>query len=219
MEELFEFLNDLRDNNNREWMQVNKDRYRMAKSIFHDFMTDLIEDISAFDKTVTDLEAKDCVFGLNRDIRFSKNKIPYKTNFGAAIMEGGRKSPNPTYYVHLEPGKSFVAGGLYMPESEVLKKIRQEIDYNSGELRAIIQSQEFKDAFGQMTGEKLKTAPKGYPKDHPNIDLLRMKSFLVSKELTDKEVLDEQFRQKLYHYFKVIHPFNNYFLVAITETD
>lgn len=216
MNNVIDFLKDLSANNQREWMQENKKRYEKAKSEFKEVVASLLSGIASFDESVQGLEPKDCIFRINRDIRFSKDKSPYKTNFGAAMMEGGKKTGNPTYYLHVQPGKSFIAGGVYMPEAENLKKIRQEIDYNPEELRTIVKEDQFRKLFGQMTGESLKTAPKGYPKDHPNIDLLRMKSFLVTKDLSDKEVLAGDFVSKITEMYQVMHPFNQYFSVAIS---
>lgn len=216
MENVISFLKDLAVNNQREWMQENKKRYEVAKAEFKGVVATLISGIADFDESVQGLEPKDCIFRINRDIRFSKDKSPYKTNFGAAMMEGGKKTGNPTYYIHIQPGKSFVAGGVYMPEAENLKKIRQEIDYNPQELRDIVKDEQFMKVFGQMTGESLKTAPKGYPKDHPNIDLLRMKSFLVTHDLSDKEVLAKNFTSKITEMYHVMNPFNQYFSVAMS---
>lgn len=216
MENVIEFLKDLTANNQREWMQDNKKRYEVAKAEFKELVASLISGISTFDESVQGLDPKDCIFRINRDIRFSKDKSPYKTNFGAAMMEGGKKSTNPTYYLHVQPGKSFVAGGVYMPEPENIKKIRQEIDYNPEELRDIVKGEQFRKVFGQMTGESLKTAPKGYPKDHPNIDLLRMKSFLVTKDMNDKAVLSKGFVTKITEMYQIMYPFNQYFAVAIS---
>ena len=216
MKDVYEFLKDLAANNNRDWMHAHKKQYEAAKNEFKVFVAELIKGISAFDSGVTGLEPKDCIFRVNRDIRFSKDKSPYKTNFGASIMEGGRKSLNPTYYIHIQPGKSFVAGGLYMPEPENLKKIRQEIDYNPEELKKIVQEERFVSAFGAMTGDRLKTTPKGYPKDHPNIELLRMKSFLVSKDLKDQDLISENAVKDVLVAYQVMYPFNRYFSVAIS---
>ena len=216
LEYTFDFLKALAKNNTREWVQENKKNYTKATDEFAAFIEQIIQEIAAFDDSVQGLQPKECIFRLNRDVRFSKDKSPYKLHFGAAIMEGGRKSPNPTYYLHIEPGKSFLAGGIYMPEAESLKKIRQEIDYNPSELKDIVSTDSFVNTFGKMTGEQLKTAPKGYPKDHPNIELLRFKSFLASRELKDAQVLDPGFSSKVIEDFKVLYPFNRYFAVAIS---
>jgi len=216
MEKVFAFLTELSAHNNRDWMQAHKPQYQEAKGIFNDFIGRVLKGIEQFDQGVHGLAPKDCVFRINRDIRFSKNKDPYKTNFGAAMMEGGKKTGNPTYYLHIQPDNSFLAGGVYMPEPEALKKIRQEIDYNPGELKAIVEESKFKKTFGAMSGEQLKTAPKGYPKDHPNIELLRFKSFIVTKNLQDKEVLAANFEKRLIEDFEQLHPFNRYFAVAMS---
>ncbi len=216
MKNVMDFLGALKEHNTRDWMQENKKQYQETKAAFEAFVGDLINGIAKFDNSVEGLTAKDCMFRLNRDIRFSKDKSPYKTHYGAAIMEGGRKSPQPTYYIHVEPGKSFVAGGVYKPEAENIKKIRQEIDYNPAELKKIVEDAAFKKTFGEMTGESLKTAPKGYPKDHPNIELLRMKSFLITRDLQDKEVLNAKFKENVLQLFQQMSPFNQYFAVAMS---
>lgn len=212
----FDFLKALKEHNDRDWMAENKKWYQQVKKEVEQLVAALIGEISRFDEGITGLTPKDCMFRINRDIRFSKDKRPYKENFGAAITEGGKKSPMPTYYIHLEPGNSFVAGGIYMPETEVLKKIRQEIDYNPEELKKIVEDAEFKKTFGELTGERLKTAPKGYPKDHPNIELLRLKSIIVTNDYTDEQVLSNDFFDHVIHDFKVLHPMNQYLGVAVS---
>ena len=216
MKRILSFLKELKANNHRDWMLEHKKDYEEAKDEFKQVISKLLEGIGQFDEGVHGLQPKDCIFRLNRDVRFSKDKSPYKTNFGAAMMEGGRKTGNPTYYIHIQPGNSFIAGGVYMPEAENLKKIRQEIDYNPQELKRVVESAEFKGTFGAMTGEQLKTAPKGYPKDHPNIELLRFKSFIVSKDVSDKQLSDKGFIQNTVEDFRVLYPFNQYFSVAMS---
>jgi len=216
MKEILAFLKQLSSHNNRDWMQANKKEYERAKEIFKQEIDKLIKGISQFDESVQGLEPKDCIFRINRDIRFSKDKSPYKTNFGAAMMEGGKKTSNPTYYLHVEPGKSFLAGGVYMPLPENLKKIRQEIDYNPQELKQVVESKPFKNSFGAMTGEQLKTAPKGYPKDHPNIEMLRFKSFIATRNISDHDLTDEDYMKDILGHFKVLYPFNQYFAVAMS---
>jgi uncharacterized protein (TIGR02453 family) len=216
MKEIFDFLKDLTNHNDRDWMVQNKKRYESAKKTFEVVVKDLITGISAFEPKVGELKPKDCIFRLHRDVRFSKNKAPYKTNFGAAINEGGRKAPNPTYYIHLQPGNSFIAGGVYMPQSEALKKIRQEIDYNPGELKKVIEHKEFAKTWGPLTGESLKTAPQGYPKDHPNIELLRLKSFIVMNELNDDFFYQDDFVEQVVDRYKVLSPLNEYLSVAMS---
>jgi uncharacterized protein (TIGR02453 family) len=216
MKELVKFLSELSENNHKEWMDANKPWYQSVRKGFHSWVDELILKMAEFDPSLTGVTAKDSTFRINRDIRFSKDKSPYKNNMGAAIQEGGKKTMNPTYYLHIQPGQSMIAGGLYMPPADILAKVRQEIDYNAGELRKIVEEPTFKNTFGAISGEALKTAPKGYPKDHPNIELLRFKSYVVTKNLTDKEVISDNFQEKAFEYFRTLQPFNNYLSVAIS---
>lgn len=216
MKDLLAFLTDLKVHNNKEWMDANKPRYKKVRQEFHRWVDELIIRMTEFDPSLAGITAKDSTFRINRDIRFSKDKSPYKSNMGAAIQEGGKKSMNPTYYLHIEPGDSMIAGGLYMPPGDILAKVRQEIDYNAGELKEIVGQEDFKKVFGAISGEALKTAPKGYSKDHPNIELLRFKSYVVMKKLDDKEVLAPDFMDRAAEYFRVLAPFNHYLSVAIS---
>ncbi len=216
MKEIFSFLSDLAAHNNKEWMDENRDRYESCREEFKGIVTNLIAGIGSFDESVVGLAPKDCIFRINRDIRFSKNKDPYKTNFGAAITPGGKRTANPTYYLHVEPGKSMMACGVYHPDAENLKKIRQEIDYNAGELKKIVENPAFAETFGPIRGDALKTAPKGYPKDHPNLELLKFKDFIAWKSIDDKFFFKDGFEEALISRFKVSYPFNQYLAVAIS---
>ncbi|MEZ5046382.1 MAG: DUF2461 domain-containing protein [Chitinophagaceae bacterium] len=203
------FLKNLKNNNQREWFLDHKKEYDHAKENFILFVDDLIKKISAFDPSIAHHEAKKCVFRINRDIRFSKDKSPYKTNFGAHITSALSKSDihsKAGYYIHLEPGKSFLAGGAYLPATPWLKAIRQEIDYNTKKFKQIIENKNFKTYFGAIQGEKLVKAPKEYPKDHPEIELLKHKSFLAMHNIKDAEVLDKQFIQHSTKVFKALFP-------------
>ena len=165
------------------------------------------------------LNPKKLTFRIYRDVRFSKDKRPYKTNFGASFSPAGKGMGKPGYYLHIEPGnKSFVAGGLFMPEPENLSKVRQEIDYNSTGFGKILSDKKFKKTFpkGLDDFDKLKTAPKGYPKDHPQLDWLKHKSFIVSHPFTDKEVADKKFIKKVAECCKSLKPLND-FLKSSTE--
>lgn len=210
------FLSDLKKHNSKEWMDANKPIYQEARAEFIGFVEALLKGIAAFDDGVLGLDPKKCIFRINRDVRFSKNKDPYKTNFGAAMGEGGRHAGNPIYYFHLEPGRAFLAGGMYMPEAESLKKIRQEVDYNPEELKKIVEQEDFVKAFGAIQGERLKTAPKGYPKDHPNIELLQLKSFIVTHDFKDSDLKLDSLLEKSLDLYKMIKPFNDYLSVAIS---
>jgi len=216
MLQVFQFLNDLKNNNNREWMQDHRQLYEECKEEVTELIQKLINGISQFDSSILGLEPKHCMFRINRDIRFSQNKDPYKSNFGAAITAGGRKTGNPSYYLHIAPKKSFFAGGMYMPSADRLKKIRQEIDYNASELKAIIREDTFYETFGDIRGQALKTCPRGYYLDHPDIELLRLKSFLVKKDLTDLSFNSPHHFSRLIRLSEMIYPLNKYLEVAIS---
>ncbi|MFY0602248.1 MAG: DUF2461 domain-containing protein [Cyclobacteriaceae bacterium] len=213
---ILSFLTELEQNNSKEWMDANKSWYQDCRSEFIGFVESLLGGIARFDEGVEGLKANKCIFRINRDVRFSKNKDPYKTNFGAAMGEGGRHAGNPIYYFHLQAERSFLAGGLYMPEAESLKKIRQEIDYNPEELKKIVSQKEFVKNFGAIDGERLKTAPKGYPKDHPNIELLQLKSFIVVHDFKASQVESERLLDDSLKLYEMMKPFNDYLSVAIS---
>jgi len=186
------FLRDLKKNNDRSWMEKNKSRYVDAKDDFETLVARLIEGIGKFDNPIATLEVKDCTFRLYRDVRFSKDKSPYKTNMGASFNPGGKKQPTPGYYLHAEPGKSFIGGGLWMPEAPMLAKVRQEIDYNLEEWQKIISSQSFKKFFpgGLDQEDKLQRPPKGYDTENPGIEFIKLKSFTIGHQLSDKQLTD-----------------------------
>jgi uncharacterized protein (TIGR02453 family) len=185
-----EFLKELVDNNNREWFQSNKEKYEAARTNVIELTADVITKLHKVDATVSaDLDAKKCVMRIYRDIRFSKNKTPYKNNFGVSLPTLGSKLGGVEYYLQIQPGKSFIAGGYWMPGPEHLKAIRQEIDYNANDLKKIIDDKDFVKLFGDFRKQdQLKTTPKGYDADNENIDLLKLKSFIVSHPLKDKEM-------------------------------
>lgn len=208
----FQFLKDLKKNNNREWFNDNKPRYQEARDNFISFVDALLQEITKFDPTISHHQGKDCVFRIYRDVRFSKDKSPYKINMGAHVTAAAKKSEihsRAGYYIHIEPdGGSMLAGGAYMPKGPWLKAIRQEIDYNAADFKKILATKEFKKYFGNMEGDQLKTAPKGYPKDHPEIELLRYKSFLATHQCDDQEVLSKNFLDHSAKVFKALYPFD-----------
>ncbi len=211
MKTILDFLIQLKDNNNREWFADNKKLYEDAKVEFEEFVNMLIPQIKAFDSSVDVNSAKECTFRIYKDVRFSKNKEPYKTNFGAHIVKGGKKSPNSGYYFHIKPGESFAGGGLYMPEPNVLKNIRQNIyDYTDSFLE-IINDKKFINTFGEMWGDKLKTPPKGFPKDFEHVEILKHKSFVVSKAISDNQLLEKNIQTKIIDIFSVQYKFNSFF--------
>lgn len=189
--ETFDFLKKLVANNNREWFQANKAEHDKARENVIEFTGDLIKQLHLVDPLVdAAIDPKKCVMRIYRDIRFSKNKTPYKNNFGVSIPTLGSKAGGVEYYFHIQPDKAFIAGGYWMPETEHLKKIRQEIDYNADELKMIIDNAEFKRLFGDFRKQdQLKTVPREYSADNENIDLLKLKSFIVSHQMKDKELM------------------------------
>jgi uncharacterized protein (TIGR02453 family) len=211
------FLTKLQKNNNRDWFEKNKGLYIAAKEDVEKNIEDILTGIRKADKRIpADLSAKKCVFRIYRDVRFSKDKRPYKNNLGASINPGGKKDVSPGYYIHVQPGASFVAGGMWMPEAPNLNKIRQEIDYNLDEFLKIINDKTFKKTFGKLSEEdSLVNAPKGYPKDHKAMDILRLKSFIVVADLKDKDVLGKNYVKKVTEICKAMKPLNDFLQRAI----
>jgi uncharacterized protein (TIGR02453 family) len=213
---VFSFLQALNKNNNRPWFEKNKGRYLEVKESFDQFIADLLDELIKVDESLAGLNPKKLTFRIYRDVRFSKDKKPYKTNMGAGFSPGGKLIQEPGFYLHIEPGKSFVAGGLYMPDPGNLAKIRQEIDYNSNSILRILNEKKFKKLFPSLDDfDKLKTAPKGYPKDHPHLSLLQHKSFIVSHAFKDKEVTDKKFLKQVAATAKAIKPLNDFLKEAI----
>lgn len=209
-ETTLKFLKDLKKNNSKEWFDVNRPRYEMAKADFAGLVTEVIKCHSKKDIDLATLTAKDCMFRINRDVRFSKNKAPYKTNMGAYFVKGGKKSILSGYYFHCEPGgNSFVGGGLYSAEPDKIKKIRQEIDYNWEEFKKILTNKKFKQVFGDLSKEKgmsLVREPKGYEKDNPAIDYIKLKSWIATIPLTDVELTHKDLVKKISDVFAALQP-------------
>jgi uncharacterized protein (TIGR02453 family) len=216
MDEILKFLKDLNKHNDRDWFEKNKSRYLEAKQSFEDFVGDTLKELIKFEPSLAGLDHKKLPFRIYRDVRFSKDKKPYKTNMGAGFSPNGKLVQEPGYYLHVEPGKSFVAGGIYMPDAANLNKIRQEIDYNASKLQKIVGSKNFKSLYKEFDDfDKLKTAPKGYPKDHPHIEWLKHKSLIVSRSFSDKEVKDKKFLKDISASFKIIKPLNDFIREAL----
>ena len=211
------FLIQLRKNNNRDWFNTNKALYVEAKKQFDQFIEILILVIKDIDSEIDVSSAKECAFRIFRDVRFSKNKSPYKTNFGAYIAKGGRKGPFAGFYVHLEPNESFVGGGVYMPESKNLKAIRTAIFENIDDYKEIINNKTFKKHFDRIYGEKLKLAPKGFPKDFTDIDLLKNKHYAVVHKVDDAFWTSEKLIEELTKIFRIQFPFNKFINKAIRK--
>ena len=217
MDKVLDFLTDLSVNNNREWYNANKKRYEESREKVL-FLTEvLINEIRKFDPEIPVLDPKDCVFRIFRDVRFSNDKRPYKTNFGAFIAKGGRKSINAGYYFHIDPAGSFAGGGVYMPANEPLKAIREYIAENGEEFLDIIQDKNFIKIYPELMDDKLKTAPKGFPKDHEFIDLLRYKSFVFSNQFNKSQVSANNYIELLVHSFKTLQPVNKFLNDALDK--
>jgi len=207
-----DFLTGLKCNNDRDWFNANRPKYLEAKENFEAFVQEIIDRIVLFEPIMKGLEAKSCIYRINRDIRFSNDKSPYKSHFGAFIVRGGRKNGDrfAGYYFHIEPSASILAGGAYMPPMPWLTAIREKINGYPEEFIKITKSKDFIKYFGKLDGDKLKTAPKGYPSDHPHIELLKYKSFLVVNNASDKLVLSNEYQDHVISVFKAMKPLNDY---------
>lgn len=204
------FLKSLKKNNNKAWFDKNREKYLESKNNFEEFVTTLLQKMVVTDEDMKDLVAKNCTFRINRDIRFSKNKTPYKISLSASFNRGGKKSIYAGYYFHLQPeGNSFVGGGLWMPESLDLKKLRQEIDYCFPEFKKIISAPAFKKHYGGLEKDEkqlLVNVPKGYDKENPAVDFLRRKSFVATKNMSDTDVLSSNLANEVIQSFKALLP-------------
>jgi uncharacterized protein (TIGR02453 family) len=211
-----QFLKSLKKNNNKDWFEKNRKQYELAKTDYLDFVTKVLQELQNFDKTLLELQPKQCVFRLNRDVRFSKNKEPYKTNFGASFSKGAKKIQSAGYYLHLEPGENFVGGGLWMPMAPDLNKVRQEIDYCFKEFSSILKKPNFKTTYGDMDNSmKLVRPPKGFEIDNPALDYLKLKSFVVTRPMKDIELTDKALIKNVVKDFKSIAPLVHFLNRAI----
>jgi uncharacterized protein (TIGR02453 family) len=215
MEKSLNFLRLIKEHNDREWFEENKDIYKAAFAEFSDFITSIMPSVKQQDTVLSYLEPKDAVFRIYRDVRFSRDKSPYKIHFAAYFSVGGRKSELPGYYLHIQPGGgSFIAGGVWMPQPPVLKRIREEIDYNGDDLAEILSEEEFASNFPEISGDRLQTVPKGFPKDHKHLNLLQLKSFIVEKKFSDEEVLAPDFGEKCIDNIRIMQPFCSWLRLA-----
>ena len=203
------FLKDLKKNNNKTWFDAHRKEYDAAKNDFMTFIQSVIDKHSKSDPTIKSITAKDCLFRINRDVRFSKDKSPYKTNMGAYINRGGKKSLFGGYYFHCEPGQSFVGGGLWMPMPPELNKVRQEIDYNLDQFKKIITSKKFKSVYQDLSRDPeyvLSRVPKGYEADNPAAEYLKMKSFVALTSLKDSDLTSKGLLKKTTSAFEALQP-------------
>ena len=205
-----QFLKKLDKNNNKAWFDENRKHYEAAKLDFANLTGQVITQFGKKEPSIALLQPKECVFRINRDVRFSKNKAPYKNNMGASIKAGGKKSLAAGYYIHLEPGgKSFVGGGLYMPDANIVGKIRQEIDYNYAEFLKIVQNKKFVAQYGGLDfseGMSLVREPKGYEKENPAITYIKLKSWVATAPLSDTALQDKNLATQLTKAFEYLQP-------------
>lgn len=217
-----QFLEDLKANNNRDWFLENKKRYEAFKKDYHQMVADFLDAMKPLDPSLEMLEVKNCVFRINRDIRFSKDKSPYKAHLGVWLSSGAKGKNRSGYYVHIEKGASFIAGGFYAPEAEDLKKVRKEIAFFYDDLEAILNEPNFKREFGDFSrNEKsvLKNPPRGYEKDHPAIELLKLKSFETVQKFDISEVSQKDFVSKMSKKLILLKPLNDFINRALTADE
>ncbi len=212
---IIDFLSELKVNNDREWFNKNKPYFEKAKNEFYQLVEALIPAIAKSSPQVANLEVKDTIFRIYRDVRFSKDKSPYKTQMGAYIAPGGRKSVYAGHYIHVEPGNSFLAGGSYCPQSDKLKNIRSEILYNIDEFKSILNQSKFKKLFNEISGSKLVRPPVGFPKDFEDIELLKFKDYTIFHPVADEFFNDPDFLRKSVSIFECMNPFNEFLNRAI----
>ncbi len=216
MKTILDFLTKLKVNNNRDWFNENRNLYDDAKSDFESLINRLIPAIYNFDPDIGTLSAKQCVFRIYRDVRFSKDKSPYKTNMGGFMARGGRKGGFAGYYIHIDPEQSFIAGGMHMPPPDILKKVRQEILYNIDEFKSTINKPAFKKTFGEIEGEKLSRPPKNFPADFPDIDLLKFKSYTILHKVDQSTLLKDDIEKYIVKTFKEMYKLNQFLNRAVS---
>ncbi len=204
------FLKELKKNNNKPWFDLNRKKYESAKADFAAFIQQVIDLHGKKDPGISGLLAKDCMFRINRDTRFAKDKSPYKTNVGASINKGGKKAWNTAgYYFHLEPGSCFTGGGIYMPEPDVLKKIRQEIDYNLPSFKKILSAKKFSTVYKELNKSPeylLSRVPKGFEADNPAAEYLKLKSYIAMVPLSNTDLTSKDLVKKTVAAFEALQP-------------
>ena len=219
--EALQFFEDLVANNNTEWMHANKKRYENFKKDYHQYIALVLAEMKPLDRTLEPLEVKNCTFRINRDIRFSKDKSPYKTNIGIWFTQNKNSKNSPGYYIHFEKGRSFIAGGVWCPEPEELKKIRKEIEFFHDDLEKVVNEKTFKKEFKELTRDdtnSLKNAPKGFDPNHPAIEFLKLKSYTASQKVDDKIFTEPDFSKKIAQKLIALKHMND-FLKRALETE
>jgi uncharacterized protein (TIGR02453 family) len=216
-----QFIDDLRANNATQWMHTNKPRYENFKKEYYVYIASILNVMKPLDKSLEILEIKNCTFRINRDIRFSKNKDPYKTNIGVWFSTNKNRKNSPGYYIHFEKEKSFIAGGVWFPEANELKQIRKEIEFFHEDLEKIVYNKSFVKEFSVLDYDDknaLKNAPKGYDPNHPAIEFLKLKSFTATQKIDDALFLQPNFAEIISQKLIVLKPLNQ-FLTRAIETE
>ena len=214
------FLKELKKNNNKSWFESHRGQYESARTDFENFIKIILDRHSKKDADLGELTAKKCMFRMNRDIRFSKDKTPYKTNLAASMDRGGKKSGYAGYYFHCEPGNSFLGGGIWMPDKDAVKKIRQEIDYCYAEFDKIVTNRKFRSIYPELysgDGIKLNKIPHGFEKDNPAGEYLKFKSWLVLTNLKDAELTSKELVKKTLSAFEILRPLLKFINRALTS--
>ena len=216
--ETLQFLKNLKKNNNKPWFDEHRKQYEAAKKDFELLTAEVIKATGKFDDTIQHLLPKDCLFRINRDIRFAKDKTPYKTNFGMSLSKGGKKGLEAGYYLHCEPGSGFIGGGMWMPQPAELKKVRQEIDYNWEEFNNIVTDKKFKATYSDINKSEeyiLSRPPKGYDETNPAIEYLKLKSFVAMKPVSEEELLSDKLVKNIADTFSALKPMLDFINRAI----
>ena len=209
-QDTLDFLSALKENNHKAWFDSHRADYERARANAFEIASSLLGEMASPDQSLQVLSAKDCMFRINRDVRFSNDKSPYKTHMGIVLTQGGKKSGLASYYVHVEPGKSFIGGGVWMPEAAALSRIRKEIHYEWKEFQTILKKSSFQTIFGDLDREPetmLKKPPKGYVSDDPGIEYLKLKSFTATRTVSDAQLKHSNIIKETVAVFSALKPF------------
>lgn len=216
---IISFLAELAENNNKDWFDSNREEYTIARKEMVDFTAELLKSLSHTNPWTSVLSPSKCLYRINRDIRFSNDKTPYKTGMGIFIAPGGRSAGNAGYYLHLEPKNSFIGGGVYAPQPAVLRALRQEIYFRADDFIKIINASDFKACFDQLMDERLKRPPKGFPSDFEHIELLKYKHFVVSHPIPEETIASPHLIKNLLPIFDAQKEFIDFLNVAIANSE
>ena len=216
------YLSQLKKNNNKPWFEAHRLPYETARADFAAFIQMMLESYGGKNSSIVGMTAKDCIFRINRDVRFSKDKTPYKSHFSAVIKKGGKKSIYAGYYFHCEPGASFIGGGLWMPTPLELKKIRQEIDYNWEAFQDCISTKNFKKIYKDLYKDdavNMRFMPKGYDKENPAAAYLKLKSLIAETRLSNEDLMSANLHKKTLNAFEALQPFIDFLNEAVAYQD